>query len=1203
MEIKLKGLKGSLGLDGNEQTQEEKNTFNNDDKKGYFIDKGVSYIVTTSYTSNKIDLSDENRDHYWQVEEPRERYFWLKKRKKEKKGWKDLKEIIENKSGLASIIPMNAFDGVKEIKYLESRGTKKRIKRRITGRREKRNNEESSRSEEDRNSNNSMTEQRTSRNRRKELRSKSTESKRFGVKGPRSSRILRGVWIKRESIRENSNELPSRKTFFSLNELDELLDEKKKDGRFYFSSENRRKSNSSIIFGKNNEFRLFLKAKDRNKIGKIVEKSDEAWNKDEIENLRYKKESSGMKENRNLTKSIKSSEIFQTKEQRKHKFSFKPNDETKSDSRISEESKFRIFVRQKEDENKIKENKGNSFYVNGEIKDLRTSIKGRQSLKEYVKSLIRNRRNVDKFSKDATVPYPTKETTIKLKTGKVEKEASVMSSNRGKFSKDTVGLWYEDNSKLEKEEKEEEIEESGDAIEIRLGKKTENKEVGTMRKGKGKGERIRNLSRDKIEKERNETAYLDLNSVKEEELNVRGNVSKEKQAESKIDDGGIMAIEEIRSSKEFSKLTGHFDLTERSRNYLKEEGQGDTFSREVTNVTEKEMRNESLDLKEKGKNTIHHSPPINYLEKEVETVKIVPSSFKRGREEGKEKEVRSGILNVTKGNTVSWNSKEYRKYDTSDSDRLNSSGMSILKNGTRVQSFKDFQRNVRDPLGDFVSPRPLDYPTSHFPKDTKGGELKNDPSNDWKRYKMEEGEEEKENEKEKRRYHEKKIKSKDSQRKLRLKGEEQMIEDRTTSFNDFPKLTPLTFPSIISDERKETLNTKNREVSDYKKDVKTTMLPEIENKFTSSFPPSSNSISYKIKEIKQGTSSNVKEQYDIEEESIESSTFFSKKKRSKSSQVIENNTDPTTNFSTNSDSSERRRNQLDGITMTEETFETYLPRGNSMETTDISMTEESKRTNQIPNSFTDRSFPSVEIEGFTYPLVDVVTSQWIDNSRKLTFPSTTIDTVTTTTSIEDNTSDKKVDNMTGPSSEWTTVSWEKTTTANISVNKQSINEDHNSTNKPPWPVKHSAVVEGDLVLGGLMMVHEREDSVKCGPIMPQGGVQALEAMLYTLDTLNQREIVPGVKIGAHILDDCDKDTYGLEMAVDFIKDHYSLQYFDSYIDFLPSTRARNGFPLEKKNEVVPRESDKALDLRDITAELSASTRVSTTALYERYGNR
>ncbi|CAD1476569.1 unnamed protein product, partial [Heterotrigona itama] len=96
--------------------------------------------------------------------------------------------------------------------------------------------------------------------------------------------------------------------------------------------------------------------------------------------------------------------------------------------------------------------------------------------------------------------------------------------------------------------------------------------------------------------------------------------------------------------------------------------------------------------------------------------------------------------------------------------------------------------------------------------------------------------------------------------------------------------------------------------------------------------------------------------------------------------------------------------------------------------------------------------------------------------------------------------------------------------------------DQNAPTQINWPVKKEAVVEGDLVIGGLMMVHEREDTVTCGPVMPQGGVQALEAMLYTLDKLNEDEgIVPGVKIGAHILDDCDKDTYGLEMAVDFIK--------------------------------------------------------------------
>ncbi|XP_075167439.1 mangetout [Haematobia irritans] len=86
-----------------------------------------------------------------------------------------------------------------------------------------------------------------------------------------------------------------------------------------------------------------------------------------------------------------------------------------------------------------------------------------------------------------------------------------------------------------------------------------------------------------------------------------------------------------------------------------------------------------------------------------------------------------------------------------------------------------------------------------------------------------------------------------------------------------------------------------------------------------------------------------------------------------------------------------------------------------------------------------------------------------------------------------------------------------------------------------WPIKREAIVEGDVILGGLMMVHSREDNLMCGPIMPQGGIQALEAMLYTIDRINERGLLPNITLGAHILDDCDKDSYGLEMAVDFIK--------------------------------------------------------------------
>ena len=65
--------------------------------------------------------------------------------------------------------------------------------------------------------------------------------------------------------------------------------------------------------------------------------------------------------------------------------------------------------------------------------------------------------------------------------------------------------------------------------------------------------------------------------------------------------------------------------------------------------------------------------------------------------------------------------------------------------------------------------------------------------------------------------------------------------------------------------------------------------------------------------------------------------------------------------------------------------------------------------------------------------------------------------------------------------------------------------------------------------------------------MKQGGIQALETMLFTLDEVNpvlQNSV--GFTLGAHILDDCDKDTYGLEQAVAFIKGK-PFPYLSSFI--------------------------------------------------------
>ena len=47
--------------------------------------------------------------------------------------------------------------------------------------------------------------------------------------------------------------------------------------------------------------------------------------------------------------------------------------------------------------------------------------------------------------------------------------------------------------------------------------------------------------------------------------------------------------------------------------------------------------------------------------------------------------------------------------------------------------------------------------------------------------------------------------------------------------------------------------------------------------------------------------------------------------------------------------------------------------------------------------------------------------------------------------------------------------------------------------------------------------------------------QATEAMLYTVDKINEMDLIPGIKLGARIKDDCDRDIYGLEQSVDFIR--------------------------------------------------------------------
>ena len=85
--------------------------------------------------------------------------------------------------------------------------------------------------------------------------------------------------------------------------------------------------------------------------------------------------------------------------------------------------------------------------------------------------------------------------------------------------------------------------------------------------------------------------------------------------------------------------------------------------------------------------------------------------------------------------------------------------------------------------------------------------------------------------------------------------------------------------------------------------------------------------------------------------------------------------------------------------------------------------------------------------------------------------------------------------------------------------------------------KREIIIKGDLVIGGLFPVHEKGDgSEDCGKINEHRGIQRLEAMLLALDEINQdNNLLPGLTLGAHILDTCSKDTYALEQSLEFVR--------------------------------------------------------------------
>lgn len=81
----------------------------------------------------------------------------------------------------------------------------------------------------------------------------------------------------------------------------------------------------------------------------------------------------------------------------------------------------------------------------------------------------------------------------------------------------------------------------------------------------------------------------------------------------------------------------------------------------------------------------------------------------------------------------------------------------------------------------------------------------------------------------------------------------------------------------------------------------------------------------------------------------------------------------------------------------------------------------------------------------------------------------------------------------------------------------------------------AATIEGDIIIGGLFPVHEKGEK-GCGAISVDRGIERLEAMLFTIDEINDNpDILPGIVLGASAYDTCGLAPYALEQSLEFIR--------------------------------------------------------------------
>ncbi|GJQ77085.1 hypothetical protein Trydic_g23656 [Trypoxylus dichotomus] len=91
-----------------------------------------------------------------------------------------------------------------------------------------------------------------------------------------------------------------------------------------------------------------------------------------------------------------------------------------------------------------------------------------------------------------------------------------------------------------------------------------------------------------------------------------------------------------------------------------------------------------------------------------------------------------------------------------------------------------------------------------------------------------------------------------------------------------------------------------------------------------------------------------------------------------------------------------------------------------------------------------------------------------------------------------------------------------------------------------------AFVNGDFVIGVLLPIHYAPDSerkkisqsnIECGRIREDYGIQRIEAVFHTLDTINNdSKLLPNIKLGVEIRDECWYAPVALQQSLELVRD-------------------------------------------------------------------